>query len=373
MALKNTIDPAHASTALSGWMARELGDVADVVVDRVEVPRASGMSSESVLFDTAWRDADGEHRQSFVARVAPREDGIFMDYDLPREAVAMSAVAEHTDVAAPRVRVGAGDERLFGAPFLVMERCHGRVPPDDPPFTAEGWVLDLSPTDRARLVDNALGAIAGIAGADVDTLGVGSLARSEREGETPLGQEIAYYERYYAWGSRGVGNPTVDAGLAWIKENRPADEGPTVLSWGDARVGNMMFGPDLAVTGVFDWEMVSLGPRGVDLGWFIFMNRHHTEALGLPLPEGFPTPEETVERYARISGHEVPDVDFHVAWAAVRASIIFTRIGHFMIELGLIPTDAQMWLSNPASNLLADILDLPAPEVASSGWVTGKR
>ncbi|MDX8153329.1 phosphotransferase family protein [Patulibacter brassicae] len=377
MALKNTIDLQAAAQALRPWLAERFGaGEGDIEIGGIEVNEASGMSSESVLFDVT-RTVDGERRTAgFVARIAPRGDGLFMDYDLPREALVMDALARHTDVPAPRVWAGDGDEALFGAPFVVMERCYGKVPPDDPPFTASGWVLDLAPEDQGRLVDNALAAIAGIHAADPVALGVQGLERQD-VGATALEREIAYYERYYAWGSRGVANPTVDAGLDWIKAHLPATigtpEDPDVISWGDARLGNMMFGEDLAVTGVFDWEMASLGPRGVDLGWFIFMNRHHSEALGLPLPPGFPDQAGTIARYEELSGHAVPDADFYVAWSAVRASIIFTRVGHYMVELGLVPPDAQMWLSNPASNLLATILDLPAPSVASSGWVTGKR
>jgi len=376
MALKNTIDLADAAAALRPWLAERLDvDPERVEVTNIEVNEASGMSSESVLFDvTAPAEDGGTRTGSYVARIAPRGEGIFMDYDLPREALVMDALARNTPVPAPKVWAGDGDEGLFGAPFVVMERCYGQVPPDDPPFTASGWVLDLAPEDQGRLFDNALRTVVEINAADPVALGVQALHRGD-PGDSAFARELAYWERYYAWGSRGVANPTVDAGLEWIKGNLPSgiEREPDVISWGDARLGNMMFGDDLAVTGVFDWEMASLGPRGVDLGWFIFMNRHHTEALGLPLPPGFPDQVGTVARYEELSGQAVPDADFFVAWAAVRASIIFTRIGHYMIELGLIPPDAQMWLSNPASNLLATILDLPAPSVASSGWVTGKR
>ena len=63
-----------------------------------------------------------------------------------------------------------------------------------------------------------------------------------------------------------------------------------MLSWGDARIGNMMFGDDLAVNGVLDWEMVGLGSPDIELGWWLFILRHHTEGIGAPLPPGFPTP-----------------------------------------------------------------------------------
>lgn len=372
MALKNVIDPDTARERLEGWFASRIDGASDVRVSNVHVPAASGMSSETVVFDAAWNEAGESRTQGFVARVAPKEEGLFPEYDLAREAHVMGTLAEHTPVAAPAVWAADGDESLFGAPFIVMERCQGQVPPDDPPFTASGWVLELDEAAQGRLVDNALITIGQIADADWKGLGLGDLARPDLA-ESPLDQQIAYYENFYAWASRGVNSPTVDAGLAWAKANRPKDEGETVVSWGDARVGNMMFGPDQSVTGVFDWEMAALGPAGLDVGWFVFMNRHHSEALGAPLPPGFPAADRTAERFEELTGRAVPDIDFYVAWAAVRASIIFTRVGHHMIELGFLPADSQMWISNPASNLLSTILELPPPETASSGWVSGMR
>ena len=60
--------------------------------------------------------------------------------------------------------------------------------------------------------------------------------------------------------------------LAADVEHWPADEGPTVLSWGDSRIGNVMY-RDFEPVAVLDWEMAGLGPREVDVGWFIYAHR----------------------------------------------------------------------------------------------------
>ncbi len=57
-----------------------------------------------------------------------------------------------------------------------------------------------------------------------------------------------------------------------------------MFSWGDARIGNMMF-EDFTPVAVLDWEMASIGPREIDIGWMIYIHRFFqdmVEDLGMP-------------------------------------------------------------------------------------------
>jgi aminoglycoside phosphotransferase (APT) family kinase protein len=65
-------------------------------------------------------------------------------------------------VPLPRVYWLEEDPAVLGAPFMTMERVAGRIPPDNPPYTASGWVLSLSAEQQRLLYDNGLGAIAAI-------------------------------------------------------------------------------------------------------------------------------------------------------------------------------------------------------------------
>ena len=47
--------------------------------------------------------------------------------------------------------------------------------------------------------------------------------------------------RYYEWVAEGTPSPLIERCFDWLEEHWPAAEGPTVLSWGDARIGNMMY------------------------------------------------------------------------------------------------------------------------------------
>lgn len=373
MALRNEIEPAVAQRTLQAWLARRMPDATDVEVTGVEVPRSSGMSSETVLFDAGWREGGEPRTQGMVARVAPTSGGMFRSYDLAREARVMTAVVDTTPVPAPRVLFfEEADDDVLGAPFLVVDRRRGQVPADDPPYTAAGWVLDLGADEQARLYDNALATVAQVRDTDWRAHDLRLVGHPDG-GADALGQQLEHWRDFFAWTAGDRENPTIEAAFEWVQSNRPAPDGELVLNWGDARLGNMMFAPDQRVTGVFDWEMATLGAPEIDLGWFVFLNRNHSEGLGAPLPHGFPSVDRTIDRYEQLTGREVRDFAFYEAFAGLRAAIMLMRVGLMMIDMGMLPADHPMPINNPANVLLASMLDLGPPAEGAAGWITGSR
>lgn len=371
MALINQLDPATVGESLAAWLPSIVDGASDVQVTDVQVSASNGMSSESVLLEAAWTVGGERAQRGLVVRVAPADGGLFQTYDLAREGQVMGALAAHTAVPAPEVIAHETTGDVLGAPFLLVGRVYGEVPADDPPFTMAGWVLELTDEQRARMFDGALAVIAGIATADWQALGLGALARPDL-GDSPLDQQLRYWEEFYTWTRGDLGSPTIDAAITWLREHRPQAESDPVVVWGDARPGNLMFGPEQEVTGVFDWEMAALGPHELDLGYFLFLHRTYTDGLGVPSPGGFPDRAAMIARYEELSGLPVADIDWYEAFAGVRGAVLLMRVGLMMIDLGALPADASMPLANPASFALAAMLDLPAP-TAESGWITGNR
>ncbi|TAM64426.1 phosphotransferase family protein [Mycobacterium sp.] len=371
MALKNIIDPDTARPQLERWYATSHPEAQDIRVTDVDIPSANGMSSETILFNIAWTENGQQHSQPSVARVTPTAEGLLPEYNLTHERQVIDAVAASTTVRVPVTYGVETDASVLGAPFLVMERLDGRVPTDDPPFTAAGWVTELSITQQARMYDNALVAMAGIQSADISGFGRDTVGHPGRDG-SPLAQQIAHYERLYAWAAGDRVHPTIDGALEWLHTNFPAYEAPPGLSWGDARVGNMMFGEDLRITGVLDWEMATIGEAELDLAWFLFLNRTYTEGMGLPAVPGWLSTEATITRYEQLIGRPLLNFHFHEILAATRASIMMMRIGMMMIEAGLLPEDASIPINNPASQLLATIIGQPMPSEAPA-WISGHR
>ncbi len=366
MALSNK-DPQEVRGDLLTWLQGQLLGASDVTIDDLKVPSASGLSNLTILFDASWTQDGKPHAEELVARVAPEGPAVFMQYDLAKEFRVMRALADHSDVPVPRTRWLEEDASVLGAPFVVMERATGEVPSDDPPFTAAGWVLDLSPEQQRKMCENSLDVLGRIHEADWRALGLESLLPAD--GTDPFTADIALWRRVFDWAREGDENPTVEAGFAWLEEHRPDDDRDPVLVWGDARLGNMMFSPELEVNAVLDWEMVTLGQPDQEVAWWLFMIRHHTEGIGVPVPPGFPTREELVAHYEQASGRDILHLDYYEVWAAVRLAALMHRAGNLMIELGLLPPDAPMKLNNPASQLLAKLIGVEAPSGASQSFI----
>ncbi|MFP6664621.1 MAG: phosphotransferase family protein [Deltaproteobacteria bacterium] len=326
---KSSRDPAEMRRGLEVWMAQQLPKDSRLMLGPLSSPSATGMSSETLLFDAEWQEEGTRRRQAFVARVAPVQADVpvFPEYDLERQFRAMRLVAEHSDVPVPVARwLETGSEAL-GAPFFVMERIEGRVPPDIMPYPFGSWLKDASKEEQRTLQNATIGVLASLHAIDrtkVDT----AFLELDRPGATPLRRMVAEWRFFYDWMRENRSIPVADEGFAWLEENWPADEGDTVISWGDSRIGNILFDGFLPAA-VLDWEMVSVGPRGLDLGWCIFLHSFFDDLAGMAGLEGmndFMRSEDVAAEYERASGHRVPDLLWYEVFAAVRHAAIMGRI-----------------------------------------------
>ncbi|MCK9248535.1 MAG: phosphotransferase family protein [Solirubrobacteraceae bacterium] len=370
MALANTIDPTTVGDTLAAWLRGRLPDATDLRVTDATVPKASGMSTETILFTYAWTQDGAAREQRAVVRLAPAGPGLFMGYDLEREARVMDALASRTDLPVPAVLFAEDDTSVLGAPFFVMEHADGRVPADDPPFTTAGWVMDLDPAERGRLCRASLATLAALHDVDLAAVGLDDLGPADPA--AALDAEIAHWRSFFAWAGDGDPHPVLDPALAWLDAHRPADLGPRVLSWGDARPGNMLFADDLSVTAILDWEMVGVGPREQDLAWWVYLLRHHTDGMDVPLPEGMPTPDEAIAIYVEASGHEPRNLDYFMVLAGVRLAALVLRAARLMIAAEFLPPDAPMGVVNPATRILAGLVDVPVP-TGDAAYYVGNR
>jgi aminoglycoside phosphotransferase (APT) family kinase protein len=172
---------------------------------------------------------------------------------------------------------------------------------------------------------------------------------------------VNHWRSYYDWMREGVSYPLLERGFDWIEANWPVDEGDTVLSWGDARIGNMMFDGFVPVA-VFDWEMVGVGPRGLDVGWMVFLHQffeglaHEFDLPGLP---DVMVPTDVVARYEKASGVRLDDLYFYEVWAALRHGVVMARVNARRVHFGeaeppAAPDDAVMHRKR-----LAEMLESP--------------
>ena len=138
------------------------------------------------------------------------------------------------------------------------------------------------------------------------------------------------------------------------------EKGALVLSWGDSRIGNIIW-DDFECAAVLDWEMASLGQPEMDLGWWLYFDRQFSEAFDVPRPAGFASHEETIERYTEIIGRPLHDIFFYEVFSGFRFAVIMARLTELLVGSELMPHDSDMASNNIATQFLAKLLDLPAP------------
>jgi aminoglycoside phosphotransferase (APT) family kinase protein len=113
--------------------------------------------------------------------------------------------------------------------------------------------------------------------------------------------------------------------------------------------------------------MVTLGSPEEDFAWTIFLDRHHSEGIGVPRLEGFPSYEETVARYQALTGFEVRELHFWQVFAGFRFAVIMARIAQQMVHYQVMTPEQgrQFELDNTVTRMLAALLELPPPAQVS--------
>ena len=336
------------------WFETKLPDARNVGLSDLSGPGMTGFSNDTVMFDLEYEQNEQQHRDPLVARIKPSGYPVFPEYDLGRQ-FQVQRMLHKTDVPIARMCWQEADESILGAPFYVMERVEGRIPTDNPPYHVGGWLTEARPEDREMLWWSGLDVLTRIHRLDWKAIGFGFLDDPAR-GKTPIEQQIHYYRDYLKWAARGKPQPVVERALEWLERERPRQDEPVSLVWGDARIGNMIF-RDFRCVAVLDWEMVTLGNPIEDLGWWLFVDRHHSEGLEAPRLPGFPSREQTVARYEERVGRRVENLEYYEIFAGFRFGVIMIRLAQQMVEYGLMPAESDFETNNIVTRLLAKLLD----------------
>jgi aminoglycoside phosphotransferase (APT) family kinase protein len=349
-------DPDETRAALTAWLTRQLRGARDVEITDLVVPQSSGFSNETFLFDAAWTDAGERVTTQLVLRSQPQIYALFPEIDLiAQQYGAMQRLGAHTDVPVARVRWAETDTSVLGQPFFVMDRLFGKVPGDSPPYTVEGWVMDLTAAQRRVLHTNSVLAMTKVNRVDWRAAGFGYLDKAQHG---PLGpkQRISYFRKFWEWARDGVPHAVADPAWEWLEAHWPDDGEHVDLCWGDARPGNQMFDDALEVVGIFDWEMVSLANAESDLGWYLFLQRYHTDGTGVPLPEGMLSRDEIIALWEGEVGRPAHHVDFYERLGGFHFTLVMMRIGAMMDLLAPGTWPAGYSAQNPVAQLTAALI-----------------
>jgi aminoglycoside phosphotransferase (APT) family kinase protein len=320
MALLTHRDPLAVGAAIAAWVATRTG-APDVRVVNAEHP-SIGYSSETVLVDLTSSSDAGAQTHALVVRLAPPTAGTFRDYDLGQQTVAqLAAAAAGVAIATPEL---VTDPHWLGVPFVVMPHIQGHIIGETALY--DPWLNSLTENQRAQVHEGFVGAVAATHRADLSA----ASGVPERDNEA----ELDFWADYLDWSSGGTPlAPLVDA-LDWCRAHRPATESEPVLLWGDVRLGNVIFGDDLAPRAVLDWDMASIGAREHDVAWFTTLESTIRSVLGNSLT-GFPDRGGTIVQYESLSGHTLRDLEWYEILALTRSTAILARIGYLHRDAGL--------------------------------------
>jgi aminoglycoside phosphotransferase (APT) family kinase protein len=344
------------TAALQDWLNARSAGQARPTVSQVHVPGNGGLSSTSVLFEACWPGEDGPRRSgAYVARMAPEASAVpvFPRYDLPAQFEVISRVAARCDVPLPALRWNEPDGGALGTPFFVMDQVDGRIPLDNPPYVFTGWLLEATPEERGVLQRASVAVLAKLH-AIPDAAAAFPMLRPPA-GQDALRYHVAQQRGYYRWAlaNDGIRVPIIERSFGWLEDHWPHDPGPDVLIWGDARIGNIIY-RGFEPAAVLDWEMAALGPRELDVGWFLFLHRFFQDIAEFFEIEGLPDflRRSDVERcYQELSGSALQDMDFYLTYAALRHAIVMGRIKRRMIHFGEdeVPADPDDYVMHRAS------------------------
>ncbi|MCV7029581.1 phosphotransferase family protein [Mycobacterium sherrisii] len=337
---RSSRDVTTLPAVMSKWLSTILPEGAAPEVTVESGIDSTGMSSETIILSTRWQQ-DGEPVQrKLVTRVAPSASDVqvFPTYRLDHQFDVIRKVGELTDVPVPPVRWLEPTGDVLGTPFFVMDYVDGVVPPDVMPYTfGNNWFADAPAEKQRELQDATVGVLAKLHSIPNAEQTFGFL--SGGPGDSALRRHFNWVQSWYEFAVPDIGrSPLLERTFAWLNDNWPTEVAARepVLLWGDARVGNVLY-RDFQPVAVLDWEMVTLGPRELDVAWMIYAHMVFQELTGLAGLPGLPEvmrEEDVRATYRQLTGVEVGDLRWFYVYSGVMWACVFMRTGARRVHFG---------------------------------------
>ncbi|MFK7915655.1 MAG: phosphotransferase family protein [Pseudomonadales bacterium] len=255
-----------------------------------------------------FTDAAGSVR---VLRRPPLGNVLESAHDMAREHRIISAVAGTAVPVASAVAL-CTDASVNEAPFYIMDYVDGTVLHD-----AEA-AAPLSTAQRVALSERVIDVLVALHGLSPDAIGLGQLGRKEAY----LARQHKRWNKQWA-ASKTHEVPEMEAVSEQLGRYMPEQLGASVVH-GDYRLGNMMIdGGDILA--VLDWELCTLGDPLADLGYLLnwWTQPEDENAEAAPTGAGgFLTREAMAERYAKVSGRDLSEINYYRAFSHWRLAAI---------------------------------------------------
>jgi aminoglycoside phosphotransferase (APT) family kinase protein len=346
-----SLDHGALCSRLQTWFYTKLGRVSDVEVTFKGV--AEGGSSDTSFIDVGWRSGDGPMRQSLVLRREPSSFRVYPNPELGRQVDLLNALWTEGTVPVPQVVWFEPDPQVLGTPFFLMAKIAGRTLPTFPSYNASGWLADATPPERERLWVSAIESFARVHSVDPSLF---PFLNCPSDGASGLDQQLTYWGRYQQTQLAQPPHRIFAEARRWLEDNAPT-ENRTGLSWGDARLGNLIF-RGFECVGVLDWETASMGGAEADLGWWLFYDEFFSRGLGLVRLEGLGDRAATIALWEKLMGHRALNPPYYDIFAAYRVAQTIERVAMLHAAKGtVLPVGTGD--QNPAIIVLARLMELP--------------
>lgn len=261
----------------------------------------------------------------WVIRRPPLGHVLATAHDMSREYRILTAL-QSSPVPVPLTIVVCEDNKVLGAPFYVMEKVAGIV-------YRRAAELDALGPERTQ----------GICECMVDTLATLHALDPNLFGLNDFGQPEGFLRRQLArWrkqldSSRSRELPGIEKLHAKLVDGMPA-KSPAAIVHGDYRLDNLLIDDNDAVAAVLDWEMATLGDPFTDIALLMAYSRLPDVAgadviSDVTRANGYPTPEQLLERYHEHAPADIDNVGFYLAFAYFKLAVILEGI-HFRYTQG---------------------------------------
>ena len=255
----------------------------------------------------------------FVLRRPPLGHVLASAHDMGREHRIIAGL-QGSAVPVPPIAGMCTDESVNGTPFYVMNFVDGHVLRDVAEVEA---ALDVEARTNASrsLVDT----MAKIHQVDLVDAGLNELGRHE-------GYIARQLKRWYGQWNQGKTRELAEVDRAHDRLiERIPEQGPATIVHGDYRLDNCMVDDRGDVIAVLDWEICTLGDPLADLGLLqVYWTGPDDDASAwtgsATTAPGFWNRHQLAERYAEVSGRDISQLDFYVAFAYWKLACILEGV-----------------------------------------------
>lgn len=340
---------------LAAWLTEHLDEARHVEVGAFERP-SGGYSAETLIVPVTVTTRSSVAQRTVVLRREMPEPPLYpvqvqVDNEIEIQWRVMSALAAHAEVPIASLIGYETDPDVLGSPFFVMDFVDGDIPREDPPYVLTGFYAQAGAAERELMAYRCLEVMAGVHAVDVEGAKLGWLSDSEvNDGH----RQLRIWRDYAEAELDGRPHDLMLAAFDRVADELPRTEA-TVLTWGDARLGNIIW-QDFRPACLTDFEAAALAPPEMDLGWCLMFEQWSHALAGAALSAGVPSQQQQVEHYCTVSGREVTDIGPWVLFAAARYAAIVVRMMNRWVDRGLLNTDQTVYL-DPLAPVLRSLLD----------------